>query len=306
MIKIITGNEPYKVREAILQLTETVNEVDFMEVTKLEDGMQFFFCIPFLSEKRVLLWNTEELKDELFEEQLEKINVYPDSTLVVRLEKPDKRTKLYKKLLKENLITECNKLSGKELKEFIKTDAKNNFASIDDKAIDVLLERTNYANDNDVNLYSIDNRIVQLSLVDEKITEEIVKMFLPEHIESTSYQLFSFISKGKIKDANKLINKLLEQKENPISFLSLLHRNYRICYKANFAGNNAAMLGLKEYQMKFIYDSDLNTKELLQCMSYIQKAIECLKNGHNKETVVYTLISLLEEIVENHYETQEA
>lgn len=299
MVIFLTGNEPYLIKNYLTKFKQemTFPEMNFMQCEELsEQSLDFLMHAPFLDKRKVLVWRTSEAKGQVFEKLYEvHKDKDKDSTLfIVKVDKLDKRGKLYKELSKEKSIVECNKLSEPELATFIKNEVEKEGCTIDNNTLDFFQQRLAYQEVEETSLYTVKNYITQLCFSEKAISKEGVAKILPERIEAKSFLLFSFITSGKSKEAYKHMYKLLDDGESAIMLLSLILRNYRVCFKAKLVGKEPSKIGLTSKQLSVCKNTEhMETSALYDCMVAVQTAVNQIKDGNKAETVVAALFSKL-------------
>lgn len=299
MVRLIIGDEPYLIKSYIDTLKAGLSfpEMNFMQCEKLcEKSNDFFLHAPFLDNQKILVWRTEDATGSAFTKIYEQQKDNPSTMFVIVANKVDKRSKFYKNISKEKCIVECNKLNKNALSDFIKKEIEKQNTGIDSNTLEFLQNRLGYSESDEVTLYTVKNYITQLCFAENHITKEGIAKVLPERIEANSFLLFSLITSGKNKEAFQQVFKLLDNGENAIMLLSLLLRNYRVCFKARLVGMKeaASKLALSSYQLSVCkYTEQLETAEIYTCMDYIQTSINQIKNGNKAETVISALFSKL-------------
>lgn len=297
MVELVIGKEPYRINHYVKKLRNelTMPDMNFLKGDSLEKGISFLESSPFLDDKRVFVLETDkfspsnEKEKDFVMEQIESTNL-----LVIVPREVDKRTKLFKQLEKRNCIKEFDKLSTKQLEEFIKKGVAEYGSSIDPQDLKYLVERTYYCKDNSVNLYTIRNIIVQLCFSGEKIERSMIDYFVPEHMDANSFKLFEFFVKKDGKNAIQHLFKLIEDGKGAISALSAALWNFRICFKHKLLETKDATkkLGMSSKQLYFTaYAKNMNLEELYNCMDSIQTAVNQIKSGQDEKAVSASLVA---------------
>lgn len=235
MVRFFIGCEPYLSDKRLADALGTVKEPE-MNITTLYDGFDMeeaasvACAVPFLSERRLLVFRLTEAKGEL--QQI--LQSLPETTdAIVIAPKIDRRGKLYNKFRKN--IEECGKLKEEELIGFIEASAKEEGRRIERHAAFELARRIHYYEDDGVNLYAIKGAVRQLSCIGD-ITLGMVEQSLPEDIAGKAYRLSRMLCLGQGGEMYGLAQYLLDCGESEIGILSLLAKTFRMAWQEKAIG----------------------------------------------------------------------
>src|SRR3989304_9730839 len=138
MIYFVYGTDTYRLKKTIDAMREKYEDVSGMNSSVFEGDYDSekirssVMSLPFLADKRlVVIKNIFSGKDIDSKKIAEILDSNPDSTVVLFTQEgePDKRTALYKRLVKEK-SRELNLLQGGELIKWIKSETEKNGGQI--------------------------------------------------------------------------------------------------------------------------------------------------------------------------------
>ena len=297
MIRVYTG-------ELLLiwnKIEKVIANLDSMNVSRFDEISEMVFhtakqC-PFLAEKRVVILALDILlEDERLMNYIKRPAPLTDFYIVVR--KIDKRTKLYKMLIKENILVEQTKIKEERLYKWIGDYMTLHNKIISSENIRYLVDRTEYLYKEEVDLYRIENILKMLSFVPEKeIRKKVIDEIVPETESLRSYMLSNLLLEQKNKELFLLAEKLLEQGEEPIALLSFMERVFRLAYKATLFPENLEQIGVppRHYKIAMRYEA----KVIGKAMDYLQEGVHIQKTDLNKRVgfiqILYKVSKLLSE-----------
>lgn len=305
MLSILFGNEPYLINDIVKKVQKEVSDISFAQFNDFTDNViEFAAQYPFYDGKQVAIvyipiLDKNELLMDYIENQSETTDIYIIAGEV------DRRTSLYKKLKKENLLQECNKLSPDLYKKFILREIGRDNRKIDNNNFLFFLERSSYLESEDVTLYTIIIYLKQLgySNKDGIISKNDIETLIPETLDQKSILLAKFLLQKEESSMFNLAKSLIEQKENPITMLSLIARSFRLAYKASLYEDHetkdiSILLGVPTYQ--FLEGLKYKPAVLEESLDVLQNGVNQIKDGEAKpEHIFYitlgTILSLLKE-----------
>lgn len=184
--------------------------------------------IPFLSEKRLLIVKDFFSKAPTLEqlEILKKIPQLPDFTVLVfgEFENLDKRTTIYKTLLKITAVEEFPLLRGAPLHDWIQTQTQKRNSQIHPKETFYLGEIAGS------NLWNLANEIAKLSsyCLDRPISISDIDLLTKSQVQLNIFQLTDFIGQKNLTKALKSLNQLIERGEEPMYIFHMIVRQFRL------------------------------------------------------------------------------
>lgn len=298
MISLYLGNEPYTINSAKNKILGSLNCKEMNSITVEEFGVRerdFAEQAPFLDDKRIVILHLDTLEQS---NDLERYMANPsDSTdIIITADKIIKTSSFYKKLKKDNLITEFNKISDQHLKIFILKTIKEGGGNITENGFNALHDRLSYHSNDNMNLYTVENTVKQLLHVTDCITKEVVESHIEKSIEENSFAVAKYLFEKDTQNLFDLLRVLREEKIDSIALLGALLRTFRIAYKARLCSGMskqeiASELGVTAFQIK-TYD-DVSIQVLKDGVLLITEAINDIKTGMNSYQVVHFTIAKL-------------
>ena len=197
--------------------------------------------------------------------------------LFVEIKKPDERQKAFK-LLKERKGVKLF-LSNKAAD--IKTAASNLIQAAQLNAISLpyeiatdIVARTDYFENPDISLITLDNYVKQLSCIGMK-AENVVKV-VPDLREGNAFQLSKLLVGGDVEKVQEELNRTTD---SALKLLGLLHWELRPAYL------NAVGIPYSESHGKAGVFSKYPKEVLLSCMGVVSDMQQCIKKGVFTEAV---------------------
>jgi len=239
MIIFFYGEDVYRLREKLKALKDKFisaslgdtnlailegKTVEYNEISRQ------VLAIPFLSKTRLVIIENllKEGKKDVQEKVGELLKKLPDSTVLVFAEvnNPDKRTSLYKKLVKEKMAQEFAPLESIQVKRWIRKEAENRDVDIENDAINTLSDY--FGGD----LYRQKNELEKLAASiqhrrDKTITSIDVKKLVRPEVESNIFALSDYIGQKNFQAATKELDRLEKNGENEIYIFTMVVRQFR-------------------------------------------------------------------------------
>lgn len=303
MVKIVYGNEPYRIDHEVRKLAENSEyHVQFFDsIDGIKEFLQSisFFGIPcaifrvddIRKEKKTLL----QLMDECPEE----------SVLIIRTEKLD-NSKAWNDWKKNGI--RCDKLNEKSYQCWVQKAFKSLDCMISASMLHYFMDRSAYAyqerrdgRDEDLDLYQVAIYIKQIAfaaadtLVNKEMIDQVVPAVIGKSWELSSKLLF------KPMEGMKLAVELFDHGYNSLMIYGMLLRNYRIAKKVLLlAGMDEKellkLLGLSEMQMKGIQAyRKLPAERLDVVMTILVEAMDRTKSsfGNERNLFIQTMARIM-------------
>jgi DNA polymerase-3 subunit delta len=267
-ITYLYGIEKYLIDKEIKDTKANIQmpEMNIRTFSEMDEEAVILACeqIPFCSEYNLVI------VEDKFKSTYDILADYikkgiPDSTLLflVATDKMDGRSKLYKAIKKFGTIIEYKKLKANGLNKFIQDETTRRKATIDKKAMDLLINRTSYLSNDNICLYDVLSSLDKLTNYSKQITDEVVEKIVEKSPEENVFKLTELIVQKRIQEAMKYMKGLLELGNAPLYLISLITRHFRILLKLNIV-QNPSTLGLHPFvkgqmtrQMKFFEENTL-------------------------------------------------
>lgn len=227
------GEDSYRLNQAVKKLKEKFISASLGDTNlAILDGktaqyveiVRQILAMPFLSRTRLVIIENliSEGKKDIQEKIVEFLPKVPSSTVLVFTEnKPDKRTSLFKKLVKAEKVQEFMPLEEGQLRRWIFKECENRGAKIEGETVSKLIDYV--GND----LFRMSNELDKLISYDKKITDETIELLVKSQVESDIFRMIDAVGQKNLKSALKEYQKLLEAGENELYILSMIVYQYR-------------------------------------------------------------------------------
>ena len=304
MVKIVYGNEPYRIDHEVRKLTE--NTAYYVQTFDTMDGMKeflqsiSFFGVPCAvykvgdvkKEKKELLHLMEECPEE--------------SCLIIRTERLD-NSKFWNAWKRKSGIF-CDKLSEKAYQCWIKKAFQSLDCPITEPMLRYFIDRSAYAyqerregKDETIDLYQIAIFIKQIvfASLETGVSREIIDQVVPAAV-GKSWELASKLLFDPM-EGMKLAVELFDYGNNSLMLYGMLLRNYRIAKKALLLSEMPekeilTFLGLTEKQMRGIWAyRKLPEERLDTVMAILIEAVNRTKIsfGNERNLFIQTMAKLI-------------
>lgn len=231
---MFAGEENYlidyclKKTEFFLDAGDLNKEVFYAADSSSEDILNALQTLPFLSEKRtVVVKDLHKIKAADAERLCGYIDNPVDTSCLIMLypsnykkETVSKRKELVNDAVSSKMCVsvDCRKQYENEVKEFIRSEFAQKGKTAPFSVISRIVE------ENGTDLFNISNEIEKLSLFSGKgkkdITEEDLEKISGHTKEVNAYSLSSYVEAKDLKKAMFVLEKLLEEGEEPVMILS--------------------------------------------------------------------------------------
>lgn len=182
--------------------------------------------MPFLSERRVLILENTGFFKGTQEELAAYMKELPEFTYFVFVEKEvDKRSKLYKAVKDNGHITEFGEQDESTLRKWISGKAQKENKKMDMSTVSFFLQRTG------TDMENIEKELEKLfcyTMKKDTISIQDVEEITTKQLSNRVFDMISFISQKKQKEALKLYYDLLALREAPMKILALMARQFNM------------------------------------------------------------------------------
>lgn len=307
MLRVLYGNEPYLIDSKINEARKEVSDISFVKFNDFtEEVVEFAAQYPFYDTKQVAIVYMPKLDKN--DKLIDYIDNPSDTTdIYISVADVDKRSNLFKKLKKGNMLEECNKLNSDLFQKFVLREISRNNSKIDKDNFLLFQQKSGYLESEDVTLYTIKIYLKQLGYNNEDgiISERDIEAFVTESLDQKSILLSKYLLLQNETEMFNMARLLIEKKENPITLLSLIARSFRLAYKATLYGELdpieiSSLIGVPTYQFK--EGLRYNAEVLEKSLNILQNGVNQIKDGEaNSEIVFYiTLGSIITLLKENN------
>lgn len=244
------GREYYLIENAIKEIKSTLNEgmIDFnLDIvdgreTTLDQLISSIETLPFMDDRKIVILKDFELlkgKKKNFSDDDEKyftdyIDNIPQSTILflVVYGDVDKRKSLIKKISKNGIVFNCDKLSDMDLFKWVKKKFELNEVIIDNAQIMYFIEQEGYRDkSSEKTLSDLENEINKISSFvgsKNKVTNDIIDQLSQKKVENDIFKLIDYIGNKNSSDALKILSDMLYEGESVFGIFSMIARQFKV------------------------------------------------------------------------------
>ena len=244
------GKEYYLIENAVKEIKLTLNDgmidfnldiIDGKEIT-IDQIISSIETLPFMDDKRIIILKDFELlkgKKKNFNDEDEKyfieyIDNIPQTTTLVFIiyGDVDKRKSLVKKISKNGIVFNCDKLSDMDLFKWVKKKFQNNEVVIDNAQVMYFIDQEGYRDKNsEKTLADLENEINKISSFvgkENKVTNDIIDQLSQKKVENDIFKLIDYIGQKNSSDAMKILNDMLYEGESVFGIFSMIARQFKV------------------------------------------------------------------------------
>jgi len=284
MIYFIYGNDTYRLKKTVDAMRAKYEDSSGMNSSVLDGDYDIekirsnVMSLPFLTDKRlVIIKNILGAKGVDGKKIIEILDNKPESTIILFIEEgePDKRTALFKRLMKEK-PKELDLLQGGELLKWIKAETEKNGGNIETKEANMLAGY--YGGD----LWQLKNEIQKLVNYDKKITEENIEKLSVANVNVKIFDLTDAITAKNREKAYKILSELLDSGENEMYILSMIQwqvRNLALVY--DLKNSNERDIASKAKMNPYIVKKTLSATRKIESLDTIKAYYSLIIEAEN-------------------------
>lgn len=301
-VYLFYGKEYYLIENAIKEIKLILNDemIDFNldnidgRETTLDQIISSIETLPFMDDRKVIILKDFELlkgKKKNFSDEDEKYfieyidNIPKTTTLVfVVYGEIDKRKSLVKKISKNGVVFNCDKLSDIDLFKWVKKKFEINNIHIDNAQVMYFIDQEGYREKNsEKTLSDLENEINKISSFvgnKNKVTNDIIDQLSQKKVENDIFKLIDYIGQKNSSDAMKILNDMLYEGESVFGIFSMIARQFKVIMQVR-------QLQIQGYSSKSI------AEKLKLHPFVVGKALKQTKN-FSDEIIIDILNSILE------------
>lgn len=233
-VYLLYGEERYLIRQyrdklknALASPDDTMNFSSFEgEDINVKEIIDLAETLPFFADRRVLLLEDTKLLKKGGEELGEYIEFMPETTCFIFVEEEvDKRSKLFKAILKSGNAVEFGKQTDETLMKWVGSRISKEGKNITQAAYQSFISKTG------TDMQNIDRELEKLlcyCMEKEVIEPEDVEAITTEQISNKVFEMVDAIASHRQKYAMDLYYDLLALKEPPMRIFFLITRQFHI------------------------------------------------------------------------------
>ena len=241
-IYLFYGREFYLIESSINAFKSTLNEsmIDFN--LDIIDGKEIILdqiissieTLPFMDDKKIVIIKDFELlkgKKKNFTDSDEKylidhLDNIPESTVLVFVVygDVDKRKNIVKKINKNGIICNCDKLSDMDLFKWVKKKFESKEVVIDNAQIMYFIDSQGYRDkSSEKTLSDLDNEINKISSFVGKtniVTNDIIDKLSQKKVENDIFKLIDYIGAKNSSNAIRILNDMIQEGESVLGIFA--------------------------------------------------------------------------------------
>lgn len=231
-VYVLYGEEKYLIRfyknQLINRIAGDKNSINLSVFDKdyvLSDVSDVFFSFPFMSDKRLIIFDNIDVCKSNNQELIAALSTIPDYCYVLFIEESlDGRTKSFKKLKELNADIYFGQQHTRDLEKWVKLQVvKGADMTIDDTAVDLLLSMVdNYMDILDTEV----KKLISYCFEKKHISAEDVLSLSVPNIHNKIFEMISSTIGGRLKDSFLMYRDMLLLKEAPTKILKMINKEY--------------------------------------------------------------------------------
>ena len=280
MIYVVYGNEPYMIQLQKEKFKGRAgDELGYKECSDLLSAQSFLSGISLFSDTLyayVEIDSITELSSKAFLAYAEDMKGKKDRNLLIYLRKVKSDAKGLVKLEAAGCyLHEYTKLANvSALTDYLKGMAQAIGANFTEESMRLFIERMDYLNNENVNMFTMKNQMEQLKYLSNVVDTSDILENVPDLREGKRFALASLIAKKEVAKVKTEVERLRRERDfNGMSLMGLLHREYRIAYLLSVGCT------LTEQKVRFCNISALPEKEIFNGIKVITDCMQYVKTG---------------------------
>lgn len=305
-IKVIKDN----LEESMLDFNLDV--IDGKETT-LDQVISSIETLPFMDEKKVVIIKDFELlkgKKKNFTDADEKyliehLDNIPETTVIVFAVygEIDKRKSLVKKIDKNGIVYNCDKLSDMDLFKWVKKQFEANEAHIDNPQIMYFIDQEGYRDkSSEKTLSDLQNEINKISSFVGKgnqVTNEIIDKLSQKKVENDIFKLIDCIGEKRSSNAIKILNDMIQEGESVLGIFAMIAKQFKVVMQVRQLQNDGYTTKVISEKLKihpFVAGKALkqatsfNDDIIVDMLNYILESDYKIKNGLVRDTLAVEML----------------
>lgn len=281
MIYVVYGNEPYMIQLQKEKFKGRAgDELGYKECSDLLSAQSFLSGISLFSDTLyayVEIDSITELSSKAFLAYAEDMKDKKDRNLLIYLRKVKSDAKGLVKLEAAGCyLHEYTKLANvSALTDYLKGMAQAIGANFTEESMRLFIERMDYLNNENVNMFTMKNQMEQLKYLSNVVDTSDILENVPDLREGKRFALASLIAKKEVVKVKTEVERLRRERDfNGMSLMGLLHREYRIGYLLK-----GANCSLSEQKVRFCNVTSLQEEELVSGLKTISEHMQFVKTG---------------------------
>ncbi len=304
------GREYYLIENAIKVFKSSLNSsmLDFNldiidgKETTVDTTISSIETLPFMDERKIVIIKDFELlkgKKKNFSDSDEKyfiehLDSIPESTVVVFIVYGDidKRKTLVKKISKNGIVFNCDKLSDMDLFKWVKKKFESNSVIIDNPQIMYFIEQEGYRDkSSEKTLSDLENEINKISSFvgkENKVTNDVIDKLSQKKVENDIFKLIDYIGEKKSQEAIRILNDMISEGESVLAIFAMIAKQFKIVMQVRCLQSEgytskviSEKLGLHSFVIGKALKQTKNFSDeiIINMLNYILESDYKIKNG---------------------------
>lgn len=289
-LDIIDGNEV-----ALDQLISSIETLPFMDERKIVIVKDF----ELLKGKKKNLNDSDE---KYFTEYLDNI---PESTVLVFIVygEVDKRKSFVKKISKNGIVFNCEKLSDMDLFKWVRKKFEAKQAIINNPQIMYFIEQEGYRDKNsEKTLSDLENEINKIASFVGKnntVTNEVIDKLSQKKVENDIFKLIDYIGEKNSSQAMRILTDMVNEGESTLGIFAMIARQFKVIMQVRqlqTQGYTQKVISEKLKLHSFVVSKALKQTNnfcdeiIIEILNYILESDYKIKNGLVRDTLAIEML----------------
>ncbi len=315
------GREFYLIENSINAFKSTLNEsmldfnldiIDGKEII-LDQVISSIETLPFMDERKIVIIKDFELlkgKKKNFSDSDEKylidhLDNIPESTVLVFIVYGDidKRKNIVKKISKNGIVCNCDKLSDMDLFKWVKKKFESREVVIENAQVMYFIDSEGYRDkSSDKTLSDLDNEINKISSFVGRgniVTNEIIDKLSQKKVENDIFKLIDYIGEKNPSNAIRILNDMIQEGESVLGIFAMIAKQFRVVMQVRqyqIEGYTSKAISDKLKIHTFVVNKalkqSLNFSDdmIIDMLNYILESDYKIKNGLIKDTLAVEIL----------------
>ncbi|MEF9990752.1 MAG: DNA polymerase III subunit delta [Romboutsia sp.] len=318
---LIHGRELYLIENAIKVFKENLDTVmiDFNldiidgKETTLDQVISSIETLPFMDDKKIVIIKDFELlkgKKKNFTDVDEKyliehLDNIPHTTILIFAVygEIDKRKSLVKKIDKNGIVLNCDKLSDMDLFRWVKKQFEGNGVLIDNPQIMYFIDQEGYRDkSSEKTLSDLKNEINKISSFvgnGNVITNKVIDKLSQKKVENDIFKLIDCIGEKKSSVAMKILNDMIYEGESVLGIFAMIAKQFKVVMQVRQLqgeGYSSKAMSEKLRIHPFVagkalkQTNNFTDETIIDMLNYILESDYKIKNGLVRDTLAVEIL----------------
>lgn len=315
------GREYYLIENALKVFKESLNEgmIDFNldtidgKETVLDTIISSIETLPFMDDRKIVIIKDFELlkgKKKNFNDSDEKyfidhLDNIPETTVLVFAVygEIDKRKSLVKKISKNGVVYNCDKLSDMDLFKWVKKKFDSNNVIIDNSQVMYFIDQEGYRDKtSEKTLSDLENEIKKISSFvgkENTVTKEVIDKLSQKKVENDIFKLIDYIGEKNSSNAIRILNDMIHEGESVLGIFAMIVKQFKVVMQVRqlqVEGYTTKVISEKIKVHPFVAGKALKQANnfsddiIVDMLNYILESDYKIKNGLVRDTLAIEML----------------